>query len=53
MARNGSFTSQMFKIARASADVRSVRTGHVARRVGNHVKGRALNGAGFFRWLWK
>jgi len=53
MARKRSFTSQMYRAARLSADARAVRKGRVGHRVVNHAKGRALAKVGFWRWLWK
>jgi hypothetical protein len=48
-----SWTSVLFKMARASATGRAVRTGHAGRRAKNIIVGRALNRAGFWRQLWK
>lgn len=48
-----SLTSSLFRIARTSATVRSVSTGHGGRRIKNIAVGRALGGAGFWRSLWK
>lgn len=48
-----SLTSILFKMARASATGRAVRTGHAGRRAKNIVVGRALARSGFWRQLWK
>ena len=55
MARRN-LVSAMFKAARIAADVSAVASGKphkVVRRVKNHVVGRTLAKAGFWRWLWK
>ena len=49
-------TSFLFKAARLSADASAVASGHpkrIIRRVKNHVVGRVLTRAGFWRFLWK
>lgn len=51
MART--FTSTAFKVARASATGRAVRTGHVGRRAKNIAVGRTLGRAGVWRGLWR
>lgn len=51
MAR--SLTSQLYKLARASASGRAVRKGYAGRRVKNIIVGRALGRAGVWRRLWK
>lgn len=46
----------MFKSARIAADISAAASGHphkIVRRVKNHVVGRVLARAGFWRWLWK
>lgn len=48
-----SLTSILFKMARASATGRAVRTGHAGRRAKNIVVGRALSRAGVWRRLWR
>lgn len=48
-----SMTSILFKMARASATGRAVRTGHAGRRAKNIAVGRALGRAGVWRNLWK
>lgn len=48
-----SFTSSAFKVARASATVRSVSTGKVGRRAKNVAVGRALGRAGVWRRMWR
>jgi hypothetical protein len=49
-----SLTSTLFRMARLSADVRSMRSPKTAvRRVGNKLKGRALARAGVWRVLWR
>jgi len=52
MARR-TFTSQLYRLARASATGRSIRTGHVGRRAKNIAVGRVLGRAGVWRRLWK
>ena len=52
MARR-SLTSQLYRIARASATGRSIRTGNAGRRAKNIIVGRALGRAGVWRRLWK
>jgi hypothetical protein len=53
MARGKSFTSYLYKAARASATGRSIRTGHAGRRAKNIVLGRTLGKAGVWRRLWR
>jgi hypothetical protein len=49
-----SLTSQLYRIARASATVRSLRSPRSAgRRAKNIVVGRTLRKLGFWRWLWR
>jgi hypothetical protein len=48
-----SFTSTAFKIARASATGRAIRTGKVGRRAKNVAVGRGIAKAGGWKWLWK
>jgi hypothetical protein len=50
-----SVTNDLYRVARLSADARALSSGNprrIARRVGNHVVGRALARAGFWHWLW-
>jgi hypothetical protein len=56
MARRRSLTSQLYRAARISNNVRAVASGNprrIARRGVNVAKGRALGRAGFWSWLWK
>ena len=49
-----STTAELFRLARLSASVRAVRTGHAGRRLKNIAVGRALFGArGVLRWIWR
>jgi hypothetical protein len=52
MARR-TLTSELFRLARASATGRSVRTGNVGRRAKNVALGRTLGKAGVWRRLWR
>jgi hypothetical protein len=52
MARR-TLTGSLYRAARLSATGRSIRTGHVGRRVRNMAKARALGRAGFWARLWK
>jgi len=52
MARR-SLTSQLYRVARMSADARAVRRGRVGQRVVNHAKGRILARTGFWSRLWR
>src|ERR1700688_4916496 len=51
MAR--SLTSTLYRLARASATGRAVRTGHAGRRAKNILIGRSLGRCGVWRRLWK
>lgn len=51
MAR--SFTSTAFRVARASATGRAIRTGNVGRRAKNVAVGRTLGKAGVWGKLWR
>ena len=53
MARKQSLTSTLYKLSRASATGRAIRTGHAGRRAKNIVVGRAIGKAGGWSWLWK
>jgi hypothetical protein len=49
-------TTFLYKTARLSADLSAATSGHpkrIVRRVKNHVVGRALARAGFWRALWR
>lgn len=48
-----SFTKVAYKVARASATGRAVRTGKVAKRAKNVAVGRALGRAGIWRRMWR
>ena len=49
-----SFTSTLYRLARTSASLRSLRSPKAAaRRVKNVIVGRALARVGFWRWLWR
>jgi hypothetical protein len=47
-----SFTSQLYRADRLSADARAVRRGRVGRRLINKGEGKLLGKAGFWRALW-
>ena len=53
MPRRSSLTSQLYKLARASATGRAIRTGKAPRRAKNIIVGRALGRAGVWRRLWR
>lgn len=49
-------SSSLYGAARLSRDAQAVLSGKphkIVRRVKNHVVGRALARAGFWRWLWR
>jgi hypothetical protein len=47
---------QLYKVARVVNDAETLASGNpnrIVRRLKNHVVGRVLARAGFWRWLWK
>ena len=51
-----SLTSDLYKAARLSADMRAISSGsphRIARRARNKIVGRALGRAGVWAWLWR
>ena len=51
-----STTNSLYRLARLSADAPALSSGNpkrIARRVGNHVIGRALARSGFWHRLWR
>lgn len=56
MPRSRSFTSQLYRAARMSDNMRAITSGNprrIARRAKNVTLGRALGRGGFWRRLWK
>jgi hypothetical protein len=56
MAQRRSFTSQLYRAARISNNIRAIASGNprrVARRAKNVTLGTPLGRGGFWRWLWK
>jgi hypothetical protein len=56
MARQRSLTSQFYRVARLSNNMRAVASGNptrIARRAKNIALGRALGKAGVWRRLWR
>ena len=49
-------TNNLYRLARLSADARALSSGdqrRIARRIGNHVIGRALARSGFWHRVWR